>query len=141
MSRVTHLQPEFVKFMPESFASGKIYVSRRYSTASHLCCCGCGLRGVTPFKPANWSLSESNGAVSLHPSIGNWSFPCKSHYWIEGNRVRWAGAMSPAAIAEVRARDRRDAERLVRESWLAAMRRRVRAASIRAAEFITAWWR
>jgi hypothetical protein len=23
----------------------------------------------------------------LFPSIGNWSFPCRSHYWIKRNRV------------------------------------------------------
>jgi hypothetical protein len=141
MSRVTHLQPEFVEFMPESFEGGALYISRRYSTASHLCCCGCGLRVVTPLNPAKWSLSESNGTVSLHPSIGNWSFPCKSHYWIVGNGVHWARAMSPAAIAEVRARDRRDARLLARESWLAVARRLLRAAWVRAAEFITPWRR
>jgi hypothetical protein len=141
MSRVTRLRPKFVEFMPESFECGVIYVSRRYSTASHLCCCGCGLRVVTPLNPAKWSLSESNGAVSLHPSIGNWSFPCQAHYWIEGNSVRWAGAMSQAAIAEVRARDRYDADRFARESWLTAIRRRLRATWTRAAEYFIGWSR
>jgi len=32
----------------------------------------------------------ARGVVSLAPSIGNWSFPCNSHYWITGNEVRWA---------------------------------------------------
>ena len=112
MGRVARLRPQFVEFIPERLDEGVLYVSRRYSTASHLCCCGCGLEVVTPLKPAKWRLSERKGAVSLTPSIGNWSFPCKSHYWIEGNRVRWAGAMSPREIAYVQARDRRDAELL-----------------------------
>ena len=29
--------------------------------------------------------------ISLNPSIGNWSYPCRSHYWIKGNRVVWDG--------------------------------------------------
>jgi hypothetical protein len=91
-----------------------IYISLRYSTASHLCCCGCGLEVVTPLNPAKWRLTERAGAVSLVPSIGNWSFPCRSHYWITANRVRWAGAMSPEIIAAVKARDRVDAAEFAR---------------------------
>jgi hypothetical protein len=101
--------PAFVEYIPDSLEPGVIYISRRYSTASHLCCCGCGLEVVTPLKPAKWRLAEHAGTISLNPSVGNWSFPCQSHYWIEGNRVFWAGAMSATAIDRVRVRDRRDA--------------------------------
>lgn len=110
MSRQTHIKAEFVEFIPERLEPGKLYVSRRYSTAAHLCCCGCGFEVVTPLNPAKWHLTESRGTVSLYPSIGNWSFPCKSHYWIAEGRIRWAGAMSPELIAVVQNRDRRDAE-------------------------------
>jgi hypothetical protein len=107
--RVAQLTPEFVEFTPDGLEHGILYISRRYSTATHLCCCGCGQEVATPLKPAKWHLRERNGAVWLSPSIGNWSFPCRSHYWIEGNRVRWAAEMSPAAVAQVRARDRYEA--------------------------------
>ena len=110
MTRIGQLRPEFVEFIPERLAPEVLYISKRYSTASHLCCCGCGLEVVTPLNPAKWRLIENNGTVSLHPSIGNWSFPCKSHYWIKGNRVEWAAAMSAERIAAVKARDRRDVE-------------------------------
>jgi hypothetical protein len=110
MSRQTGLKAEFVEFIPERLEPGRLYISRRYSTASHLCCCGCGLKVVTPLNPAKWHLTESRGTVSLYPSIGNWSFPCKSHCWITEGRVQWAGAMSPEMIAAVQSRDRRDAE-------------------------------
>ncbi|ODT21946.1 MAG: hypothetical protein ABS35_16015 [Kaistia sp. SCN 65-12] len=113
MTRIGQIRPEFVDFIPERLEPGVLYVSRRYSTASHLCCCGCGLEVVTPLSPAKWRLLESNGAVSLNPSVGNWSFPCRSHYWIKGNRVQWAGAMSAEQIAAVKARDRRDVEAMV----------------------------
>jgi hypothetical protein len=110
MSRQTQLQAEFVEFIPERLEPGKLYISRRYSTATHLCCCGCGLEVVTPLNPAKWHLTERKGKVSLYPSIGNWSFPCRSHYWITEGRVQWAGAMSPQTIAAVKKRDREDAE-------------------------------
>ena len=113
MSAATGLRPEFVHYIPERLDAGVLYVSRRYNTASHLCCCGCGREVVTPLNPAKWQLTEHpDGRVSLMPSIGNWSFPCQSHYFIVRNRVSWAGAMSARQIAAVRARDRGDVERL-----------------------------
>src|ERR1051326_6726910 len=99
MNRISKLRPKFVGLIPERLDLGVLYISRRYATASHLCCCGCGLEVVTPLNSAKWRLSERDGAVWLVPSIGNWSFPCKSHYWISGNHVRRAGAMSPEMIA------------------------------------------
>ncbi|WP_436085048.1 DUF6527 family protein [Pararhizobium sp. LjRoot255] len=68
---------------------------------------------MTPLNPAKWRLVESVGSASLSPSVGNWSFPCRSHYWITGNQVRWAAAMSAEKIAAVKARDRRDVEAMV----------------------------
>ena len=44
-------------------------------------------------------------SVSLDPSIGNWNFPCQSHYWIDRNRVRWAGRWTPEQIDRGRQRD------------------------------------
>lgn len=113
MRRLARVRHEFVDFIPERLEAGVLYISRRYRTASHLCRCGCGLEVVTPLNEAKWQVSERGGEVWLRPSIGNWSFPCQSHYWIEGGRVRWDGTMSASAIAAVRRRDRRDAERLV----------------------------
>jgi hypothetical protein len=46
--------------------------------------------------------------VSLIPSIGNWSFACKSHYWISNNKVLWASKLSARQIDQVKARDKAD---------------------------------
>lgn len=115
MSPVSRVRSSFVDFIPDRLETGVLYISRRYATATHLCCCGCGLEVVTPLNPAKWRLDERDGTVSLTPSIGNWSFPCKSHYWIIGNEVRWAAAMAPALIAAVKACDRRDVVELGRQ--------------------------
>jgi hypothetical protein len=82
------LNPEFVEFIPEKLEDGKIYVSEEYKTAVHKCACGCGNKVVTPLSPTGWRMTkEVGGAISLYPSIGNWSFPCRSHYWVRRNRV------------------------------------------------------
>ena len=44
--------------------------------------------------------------VSLAPSIGNWGFECRSHYWIEEGRVRWARGFSADEVAMVRRKAR-----------------------------------
>ena len=112
MTRATHLRTAFVEFIPERLNSGVLYVSRRFATASHLCCCGCGFEVVTPLNPAKWRLVEHEDGVTLSPSVGNGSFPCRSHYFIEAGRVRWVPALVAEDIAFARARDRADAERL-----------------------------
>jgi len=110
MRRTVSLRPEFVHYVPEKIADGVLYISKRYATACHRCCCGCGAEIVTPLNPAKWQLTEHDDGVSLYPSIGNWNIPCRSHYIIDRNRVRWAGAMSAASIARVKELDRVDAQ-------------------------------
>lgn len=64
--------------------------------------CGCGNKVVTPLSPTEWELTFDGKNVSLNPSIGNWNFECKSHYWITKNKVRFARRWSDAEIAEGR---------------------------------------
>lgn len=104
--RVARLRPEFVEFMPQVLENGVLYVSMTYSTVIHLCCCGCGNRVVTPLAPDEWSLRYDGVAVWLDPSVGNWSFPCQSHYWIRSNRIEWARRWSPEEIEVGRRSDR-----------------------------------
>lgn len=105
------LKHEFVEFIPEELEEGTIYVSIRFATASHLCCCGCGSKVVTPIRPTDWKLIFDGKTISLDPSIGNWSLACKSHYWIRNNRVKWAQKWSPEQIDRGRAYDRFAKER------------------------------
>jgi hypothetical protein len=144
MMRRTQLRPNFVEFIPERMDKGVLYISRRYNTASHLCCCGCGLEVVTPLNPAKWHLSEHpEGTVSLMPSVGNWSFPCKSHYFVMRNRIQWAGAMSLQQMAAVQARDQYDAELLAKSSRsrIAIFLDAVRSAWAELVETIKKWLR
>ncbi len=99
------LQHRFVEFMPETLEDGILYVSMEYCTAIHKCACGCGNKVVTPIAPTSWHLEFDGKSISLSPSIGNWSFDCKSHYWIEKNKIKWAGKWSESEIEYGRKRD------------------------------------
>jgi hypothetical protein len=93
---------EFVEYIPDELKERTLYISLKYGTATHKCCCGCGREVVTPLSPAAWRLEFNGKSVSLYPSIGNWSLPCKSHYFITNNKVVWASQWSKGQIARGR---------------------------------------
>lgn len=100
---VTH---QFVERFPNNLEKETLYISIDFATAAHLCCCGCGQKVVTPFSPTDWRMTFDGEAISLEPSIGNWNFACRSHYFLRRNKVVWAGDMSSESIEVGRARDR-----------------------------------
>lgn len=102
---------EFVGFIPAELQEGILYVSVQYAIAVHKCACGCGNKVVTPISPVDWQLLFDGESVSLTPSIGNWQFPCRSHYWIKSNKVRWAKAWTPEEVAAGKQREAREYER------------------------------
>lgn len=106
----TSLVHEFVDTLPATLQPGVVYVSIRFATVAHLCCCGCGEEVVTPLSPARWQLGFDGRTISLYPSIGSWTLPCRSHYWIRNDSVRWAEEWSDAKIARAIAADRRALE-------------------------------
>jgi hypothetical protein len=111
MSRVTRVDHQFVEFIPDELAPNTIYVSMEYGTAVHACLCGCGHRVITPITPTDWHLTYDGDTISLRPSVGNWSFPCLSHYVIRHNNVIWAEQWSQDRIEKGRVRDKRRKER------------------------------
>lgn len=105
MKRQPTLKHEFVTSFPDVLDDHTVYVSIPFASAVHKCCCGCGQPVVTPLSPIRWQLTFDGESISLHPSIGNSNYACRSHYWIRQNRVVWAAPMSNAMIAEARAVD------------------------------------
>lgn len=79
------LTPKFVEYIPEHKDDGIIYISMEYRIAIHKCVCGCGCEVITPLAPGEWQLYFDGETISLSPSIGNWRFECRSHYWIKNN--------------------------------------------------------
>lgn len=118
-----------VEFIPERLSSGVLYVSHKYKTASHLCCCGCGEEIVTPIMPTEWKLTIDGNKPTLYPSIGNWSLPCRSHYWIKDGRVEWSYQMSEWEIQRGRDMDRRLKERYYSEPNRESTRQQTRPGS------------
>lgn len=96
--RHDQLQHRFVEYIPERLEEGVLYISVEYMTVTHLCCCGCGQEVSTTLSPTDWRLIYDGKTVSLEPSIGSWSLPCQSHYFITCNRIIWARGWSQDEI-------------------------------------------
>jgi hypothetical protein len=97
---------------------GVLYISITYATALHKCACGCGREAVTPLSPTFWRMTFDGETVSLYPSIGNWNFPCRSHYWIDRSRVRHARAWSDREVEQARHKDDEMRARYYRDGTL-----------------------
>jgi hypothetical protein len=88
-----------VQYVPKELEPGVLYVAEKFGAAVHLCACGCGRKVSTPLHPTEWSLEDGSDGPSLSPSIGNWEFPCKSHYWIRAGKIEWSVKWSADQIA------------------------------------------
>jgi hypothetical protein len=96
----TSLNHVFIDTIPDELEEGKLYISPRFRVIMHSCCCGCKNKVVTPLSPARWKMTFDGSSISISPSIGNWNFDCKSHYWIQNNEVEWARKWSDHEVAE-----------------------------------------
>lgn len=106
MRSPVRLRHEFVDSVPDALEPRTLYVCIRYATVVHLCVCGCGCEVVTPLAPTDWRVTFDGESVSLNPSIGNWSYPCRSHYVIRRDEAHWAPAWSAERIERGRRADR-----------------------------------
>lgn len=107
------ITPRFVETVPEELEDGVLYISTRYRTAVHKCACGCGMKVVTPIHPTAWEMQWDGRAASLSPSIGNWQFPCRSHYLIRHNKIVKARDLADREIERGRKQQRKK-----RSLWL-----------------------
>lgn len=101
------LQHKFSEVIPDDLEEGVLYISMERSIAIHLCVCGCKNEVVTPLSPTDWKLIYNGLDISLRPSIGNWEFKCKSHYFITENKVEHAGQWTDWQITDGRNNDKR----------------------------------
>lgn len=83
--------PIFVSEIPKNLEEGYLYIAVEYNAVVHLCPCGCKSEISTPLnRKVGWTMKYDGEYVSLFPSVGNYSYPCKSHYFIRDNKVIWA---------------------------------------------------
>ena len=109
------LHHKFVEHMPDFIEPGTLYVSMEYSTAIHKCICGCGNEVVTPISPHDWQLAFDGESISLLPSIGNWNFPCQSHYYITNNNIHFSRKLSKGEIEFGRKQDTKKKKRFFKK--------------------------
>ncbi|QVK20761.1 hypothetical protein KHQ82_00015 [Mycoplasmatota bacterium] len=77
----------FVEYIPpfDSIDENTVYTSLEFNVSVHRCACGCGRKVTLPIAPDEWQIFYDGETVSLYPSIGNWDYPCRSHYFITDN--------------------------------------------------------
>jgi len=110
-----NLNHKFVINIPDVIDEGVIYISFEYSTAVHKCVCGCGNEVVTPISPTDWKITFNGVSITLDPSIGNWSFECKSHYFIEKSKIIHCRKWTENEIVKGRKRDKKNKNRFFRK--------------------------
>lgn len=119
---IDRIEGRFVNSFPTSLDPGVLYVSTHFSTAAHSCACGCGREVITPLSPVQWVLTF-DGSVSLWPSIGNWTLPCRSHYVIDHGTISWAQDLTPEDVLRNQAADDRELDAVRRPAWRRVWRR------------------
>jgi Family of unknown function (DUF6527) len=128
MNRTPRYVAEFVESFPTPMEPGILYISSKYSTAGHLCPCGCGREVVTKLSPARWRITL-DGEVSLWPSVAATGLPCDSHYFITRGEVDWRLSLTGAQAARAREADRHavDKHRATDDGLAKRLWRRLRA--------------
>lgn len=105
--KVKEFKFEFVSLIPNDLKKAVLYICLPCNVAIHMCACGCGEKVVTPIDPEGWKLIYDGESVSLSPSIGNWSYKCKSHYFIKNSKVEWARSWVNTEVEYNRKKGRR----------------------------------
>ena len=83
-----NMKTAFVHRVPSQIEEGVLYICLDCDVVIHKCACGCGEKVVLPLAPEHWQLYY-DGDVTLSPSIGNYQYECKSHYFIRKSQVVW----------------------------------------------------
>ncbi len=99
------LKHKFLEVIPDYLEDDILYISLQYKTVVHKCACGCGKEVITPLTPNDWMLTFDGRTISLYPSIGNWNFECRSHYFITRNKVFFVREWGDWEIDEERKKD------------------------------------
>lgn len=99
------IKHEFVEIIPDEIKEGILYISIPFATSMHKCACGCGEIVVIPIRSTEWTLIWDGETVSISPSVGNWSLPCQSHYFITKNKILWSRKWTNSEIKTGRKKD------------------------------------
>lgn len=84
---------------------GILYVSMEYGMVGLSWCWGREDEVVRPLAPTDWRITYDGETISLRPSVGSWSLPCRSRYVINRSQVIEAAPWTNDQIAAARRRD------------------------------------
>ena len=101
-----NMKKAFVNRIPPQIEDGVLYICLDCDVIIHKCACGCGEKVVLPIAPEHWQLFY-NGEVTLSPSIGNYQYECKSHYFIRNSKVVWVDSESKDKIHKKKKRKKK----------------------------------
>jgi hypothetical protein len=90
--KTVEIIPIFVEEMTDLYKINHIYISEKYNVSKHICLCGCEEMVVMPLDDGTkwWKLvKEKDGTISFIGSVGNFQYPCKSHYIITKNKANF----------------------------------------------------
>lgn len=87
--KIFNISPEYYEYIPDELKEAKLYISKKFGVAIHLCACGCKVKAVTPLD--RWTLTIKSDKITLRPSIGNWKGERQyhAHYYITDNEIQW----------------------------------------------------
>lgn len=88
MKTLKRIEVDFIKvhYMPNvsEMKDFIIYISDEYGVSGHKCMCGCGELTIMPLGKGEWNYEiDASNRITIHPSVGNYQLPCKSHYIIQ----------------------------------------------------------
>lgn len=100
---VRHIPELLMPWLPgeEKLEDGVLYVvdheDQKEQYVEFNCPCGCRKVVWIPYykleqqkeQHPSWGLWETDGKVTISPSILSSGFPCRSHYFIRDNRIQW----------------------------------------------------
>ena len=69
-----------------SMFPGILYYDKQSGLSFHKCACGCGDIIILEHN-YKWNIDENT--ITISPSIGRMTAPCKSHYFIRNGKVVW----------------------------------------------------
>ena len=78
-----------VDYIPLLLEDNILYISDKLSITAHKCMCGCGNKVINLLDNNHWNYTINTLGVSMYPSVGNWGFDCRSHYWIMKGKILW----------------------------------------------------
>ena len=114
--KIYEIKKEFVRRVPAELEEGVLYVCLDCDVVVHKCACGCGEKVVLPLSPEHWKLSY-DGEVSLSPSIGNYQYDCKSHYFIRDGKIVWVESSDEVPKVKKKRQSKNDIPRANKASF------------------------